>query len=542
MPLQKHLPLWCLFAIAIAALVNLPAATIISSWFWPTDGQWQHLAETLLLEYVGHSLLLILGVAFGTGVIGVFCAWFTSVYSFPGRQFFYWAHVLPLAIPSYIVAYAYSGALEPGGSAQSVLQFLGLGRGDWLPDIHTLGGAIFLFSLVLYPYVYLLARVAFSQQSIRLGEAAQTLGYSAWRQFWYVALPLVRPAVLAGMALATMETLADFGLVEYLGVTTLSTGIYRAWFSLFDITLAARLASVLMLFVVVLLGLEHYSRRRMHLYQSNKRDQLAQPVALAPGVGLIVMALCALPWVLGFLLPVIQLLYWASLTFEQTLNWQFVQLALNSFALALACVFIVTIPALIMVYGHRIYPSKIMRGCMLFSSSGYAVPGFVIAIGVLVPISYLESGVRSLLAYSFQLSVDTLISGSILMLLIAYLVRFLSIPIRGIEADLSQISQDMDAAASTLGHTRWQILRRVHLPILRRSLLVAGVITFLEALKELPATLALRPLNFNTLAVRAYEYASDERLPETACVALSIVLVGVVSLIILTRLERRRLA
>ena len=521
----------------IALIVALPILTVISFLFSPSTETWQHLADTVLSDYVVNSLILMVGVAAGAGSMGVTMAWLVSMYDFPGRRLFTWSLLLPLAMPAYIIAYTYTGMLEAGGPVQVwIREFFDLSYGEyWFPEIRSIGGAICMFSLVLYPYVYLLARSAFLDQSVCALEASRTLGCGPWRSFFQVALPLARPAIVAGMSLALMETLADYGTVHFFGVATFTTGIFRTWFGLFDETAAGQLSAMLMGFVFVLILLERWSRRRAKFHHATNRYQSLPNVRLPRWRALLCTAACLIPLFLGFILPFLQLSSWALDTWQTMVDESFLLLVEHSFLLAGAAAVLTLIPGLILAYANRISPGKAQGFLTRLSSMGYAIPGTVIAIGIMIPFGWLDNTIDGWLRDTFDISSGLIFSGTVFILLFAYVVRFLSVSLQSVESGLGNIRPSMDEAARSMGYNRMQTLRRIHLPIMKGSLLTAIVIVFVDVLKELPATLVLRPFNFNTLAVRAYELASDERLADASTAAISIVLVGIIPVIILSR-------
>ena len=527
---------WSVAGVCVALIVLTPVLTIAAFALIPASDNWSHLVDTVLADYVTNSILLMTGVALGAGSIGVTTAWLTSMYHFPGRRFLIWAQLLPLAMPAYIIAYTYTGMLEVSGPLQSGLRALfELQHGDyWFPAVRSLWGAIAVFSLVLYPYIYLLARAAFIEQSVCALEASRTLGYGPWRSFWHVGLPLARPAIAAGLSLALMETLADFGTVEYFGVATFTTGIFRTWFGMYDAVAAAQLSALLMLFAFSLIALERWSRKRARFHHTTGRYQALPNVRLSPRRAWCASIVCFIPLLLGFVVPVAQLSLWALRTWEEMVDVSFVRLAVNSFSLAGVAALVVLVLALLLAYGNRLRPSLPMRLCVQLASMGYAIPGTVIAVGVLIPFGALDNAVDTWSREQLGFSSGLILSGTVFILLYAYTVRFLAVALQTVEAGLGKIKPSMDEAARSLGCSSTQVLRVVHLPIMRGSVLTALVIVFVDVLKELPATLVLRPFNFNTLAVRAYELAADERLADSSTAALAIVAVGIIPVVLLS--------
>ncbi len=528
--------LWTLGSLAVAALIATPVLIVGASVFAPAGAVWRHLADTVLLVYVANSLWLLVGVGVGAFALGVACAWLVVMCRFPGRGVFEWALLLPFAMPAYVVAFTYGGLFEFAGPVQTGLRALfGWGRGDyWFPEVRSLGGAIFVLTVVLYPYVYLLARAAFIEQSVCAIEASRTLGRGPWRSFFGVALPLSRPAIAAGVALALMEALSDFGAVQQLAVRTFTTGIYRTWFGLGDATAAAQLSAVLMLFVFALVLIERRSRGGQSYHHTSRRYRALPRFGLRGPRAAFAVAVCAFPIVFGFLLPGGQLVVWAAQTAPAVIDGRFVTLAVNSLALAGAAAAIVLVVALYLAYGLRLNPHPLSRLSAQIAGLGYAIPGTVIAVGVLLPLAWLDNTIDAWMRARFGISTGLLLSGTLVALLFAYLVRFLAVAFNAVEASLGKVTPTMDGAARTLGLGPAETLLRVHAPIVRGSLMTAAILVFVDVMKELPATLIMRPFNFNTLAVRTFELATDEQFAEAAPSALAIVVAGIAPVILLT--------
>ena len=523
---------------AVAALISLPVASVLSNVFsGGTGATWQHLASTVLPDYLVNTLGLCLGVGLGVIVVGVATAWLTAMHDFPGRRIFEWALVLPLAVPAYVLAYVYTDFLQFVGPVQSGLrEAFGWRRADyWFPDVRSLAGAITMFIFVFYPYVYLLARTAFIERASGMLEAARTLGLGPWRSFFRVSLPLARPAIVAGSTLALMETLADYGTVSYFGVQTFTTGIYRAWFSLGDRIAAAQLAASLLGFVILLLLVEQLSRGRAKFHNTTGRNRPQAGYTLRGGHALLAVLVCAIPLFIGFALPAGLLLRLALSEGDAQFGRHFLTLAGNSFVLAGLTALIAVALALLLAYGARLSKGVVARLLNRLVGLGYAVPGSVIAVGVLIPVTRLDNWLAAQWALFFGSNPGLLLTGGIAALIYAYLVRFLAVALQSVSSSLAKVTPSMDEAARSLGATQGETLRRVHLPILGGSLLTAGLLVFVDVMKELPATLVMRPFNFDTLATQAYTLASDERLGEASTAALAIVAVGLLPLIFLSR-------
>ena len=497
---------------------------------------WQHLHRTVLTDYVVNSLLLMVGVAVCTLLLGVPAAWFTSVCDFPGKSIFVWALLLPLAFPAYIIAYTYTGLLDFSGPVQTFIRDItGWGYGDyWFIPVRSIPGAIVMLSLVLYPYVYLLARAAFLEQSLSTLEVGRTLGYSITESFLKLAIPLARPAIVAGLTLALMETLADFGTVQYFGISTFTTGIFRAFYGFGDSSAAAQLSGSLLTFVVVLVLLERYSRREARYHTAGGKSSRQRQIRFKGRQVLWAWIGCLIPVCFGFVIPALVLLKWA-VTEATWDGGSFLLLIWHSFSLALIAAVIAVVAALLLGYARRLHRSTLVKTSVSLSGLGYAVPGTIIAIGVIIPLAWLDHQVMDLSEKWFGLEIGLLFSGTIIALLFAYTVRFLAVSLGSIQSGLENIRPSFDYAARSLGQPPSGVLKNVHIPMMRSSVLTALLIVFVDVLKELPATLMLRPFNYNTLAVRAYELASDERLVDAAPASLMIILVGILPVILLSR-------
>ena len=531
-------------AIAAAGLLAVPVAVVLGSLVTPAGDTWRHLAATVLPEYIGNTLWLMLGVGIGVSVIGVSTAWLTTLCRFPGRGFFEWALNLPLAVPAYVMAYAYTDFFQFTGPVQTWLRAaFGWGpRAYWFPEVRSIGGAAVIFSFVFYPYVYLLARAAFLEQAAGMIEAGRSLGYGPWRSFFRLALPLARPGIVAGVALALMETLADFGTVAYFALPTFTTGIYRAWLSLGDRAAASQLAVALLGFIALVLVAERISRGRARFDNRSARRHLA-PQQLRGLHALGAILACSLPLVFGFVLPAWILLDLALSGGDLHFGARYFTLVINSVSLSAVTAVCAVALAVLVAYAARAGRNVIALAANRLAGLGYAVPGAVIAVGILIPVTRLDHVLSGWLQSLFGLSTGLILTGSIAALVYAYLVRFLAVALQSVEAGLAKITPSMDDAARSLGTQPAGILARVHVPLLMPSVLTAALMVFVDVMKELPATIMMRPFNFDTLAVYAYNLASDERLSELAAPALTIVAVGIVPVMLLSRsVIRARLA
>jgi iron(III) transport system permease protein len=526
-----------LLGLLLALVISIPVLTVLGSLTQPTQGMWLELMALTMPRYLMNTAGLLLGVGAGSVVVGMSTAWLVTVCRFPGSQSLAWALILPMAMPAYLLAYTYGDLLQYPGPVQTALRtWLGLARGTtyWFPEIRSLGGAIVVMTAVLYPYVYLLTRAAFLEQSVGALEASRSLGRGPWRSFLTVALPLVRPALVAGLALVMMEALADFGTVKHFEVDTFTTGIYLSWFAMGSPVGAAKLAAGLLVCVLAVIGFERYSRGTRRYHQTTARSQPITPFRLRGWKAAGAITVCVLPILVGFVVPGGRLLQLALEAGDQRFGPTFIQLARNSLLLAVGASAIAVVLALLIAYGLRLVPTRLMRATAWVSTLGYTVPGSVIAVGILVPFGAFDNGVDAWMRATFGISTGLLLSGTVFALLFAYVVRFLALSFNSVDAGLGRITPNMDGVARSLGCRPLGVLLRVHLPLLRGSLLTGALLVFVDTLKELPATLIIRPFNFDTLAVRVYLLASDERLAEASTAALTIVAVGIIPVVALS--------
>jgi iron(III) transport system permease protein len=531
-------------AVVLAALAAVPVVAVVAHGFAPGRGDvWSHLAATVLPGFVVNTLLLVALVGAGVAFGGTVTAWLVTHRRFPGDRFFEWALLLPLATPAYVMAYAYTDWLQYAGPVQTALrETFGWSRGDyWFPDVRSVPGAAAMFVAVLYPYVYLLARTAFIERPPSLNEAARTLGLSAHRAFWRVDLPLARPAIAGGIALALMETLADYGTVAYFAVDTFTTGIYRAWFALGDRVAAAQLSAALLAFVIGAILLERWSRGAARVAGGTRQRALAATARqrLTGVRALLATLLCVCPIVVGFALPLALLARLALTESDVATASRFAELAWNSVRVSGVAAALAVILAVLVAYAVRLAPGALTRTTSRVLALGYAVPGSVLAVGVLLPVGALDRSLAAGIQQLFGVAPGLLLTGTVAALIYAYLVRYFAVAWNGIEPGFARITPSMDAAARSLGATPTGTLLRVHAPLLVRSGAAAALLVFVDVMKELPATLVMRPFNFDTLATQAYTLAKDERLAEAAVPSFAIVVVGVLPLLLLARAVRR---
>jgi iron(III) transport system permease protein len=523
----------------LVGLLTLPVLAVMLSWLEFDSAArliLTQMLQTVLPEYSWTSLLLCLLVGAGVATVGMATASAVTLFEFPGRRVFEWALLLPLAMPAYVLAYAYTDFLQYGGPLQSWLRGIFGLQGRVFPEVRSLTGAVLVFTAALYPYVYLLARTALSERAVHLMEAARLLGAPLSRRIQRVALPLVRPAVAAGVALALMETLADFGVSSYFGIQTFTAGIYKAWLSMDNRMAAAQLATVLLLFVAVLLRIEHSAQKRLRFAagrgaRAGAAD--AAPVQLRGRQAALAWATCAAPIAFGFVLPVLFMLRPLVLGWDQLLWDQFFSWTLNSLWLAGLSAVLATALAMSLAFTVRRSPDFLTRGAVQLASLGYAVPGAVIVVGLLLPVGWLQAAAP-------QTGAGYWITATVLGVVWAYLVRFSAVALQSIQSGYSRIPASFDDSARMLGTTGAGLMLRVHWPLLKRSVAVAGLLVFVDVMKELPATLVLRPFNSDTLAVVTYQLARDERLGEAALPALALVLVGLLPVALLSRTLRSR--
>jgi iron(III) transport system permease protein len=493
-----------------------------------------HVRQRLLPGYAINTIVLLFGVAIITFVIGLSTSWLVSMFDFPGRRFFAWALILPLSIPAYISGFTWVGILDYTSPVYVFFRNqLGVDTGQFLFfNILSMPGAIVILSLALYPYVFLITRAYFSRQSSVLFEAAASLGKKPGQIFLQVALPLARPALVAGVSLALMEVLNDYGLVRYFGVDTFTTGIFTAWFAFSNPQAAIRLSAWLMIFVLLLLATEKYQRRKLRYNIVGSSHRPARITRLYSWNAALALLICSIPFLFGFLLPAFMLVYWSIITAPIVVNYRFWELLYNSFLLAGLASVTVVVFAVLISWSVRIFPMFFMKFLARVSTLGYALPGAVVAIGILVPFLWIDARLAPIGGQGVRIA----LTGTWFALIYAYLVRFMAVGYNSIESGLEKIPRSMDDASRSLGRSNIRTLWSINLPLVRASVVSAALLVFIDVLKELPLTLILRPFNFDTLAIRAFEFASDERVAEAAPAALVIILVGMIPVVILNKL------
>ncbi|MBS9523551.1 iron ABC transporter permease [Litoribacter ruber] len=529
---------WSGAAVIILMVIAVPVFTIFFKIFEPPGNSWRHLSENLLAGYFLDTILLLLGVAFFTFLIGVTSAWLVSNYDFPGRRYFEWLLILPLGFPGYIMAYTYTGMLDYAGPIQSFLRnSLDIHITGSLLDIMNLPGAVFILSITLFPYVFVISRSSFLQQSKTLQEASALLGSSRWRTFQKVALPLARPAIVGGIALASMEVLNDYGTVKYFGVNTFTTGIFRAWFSMGDATTAIYLSAILMLFVFTILYLESLQRGNRQFGNANSLTKPLERVQINWQKKAVFTTFCTMLFLISFLIPLIQIIYWVLLTYEKVINYDFFLLIFRSFSLAAGTGIAVVILAVVLLYALRLSPFKWMKNVTKIATLGYAIPGAVIAVGIMVPLLGFDKWVTGIISPD---NVRLLLSGTLFGLVFAYIVRFMAVGYNPIDSGFQKIGIHINEASRLLGKGSTKTLWKIDLPLIKPSLFSGILLVFVDVLKELPLTLILRPFNYHTLATKAFDMATNEMIAESANAALIIILTGIIPIIFLNRMIRRK--
>ena len=519
--------------LCLPALV--PLAAIVVAAFSPETAIWAHLARYILPEVIGNTLLLTTGVALLGGSLGTALAWLTAMCEFPGRRFFEWALLLPLAIPAYVLAFVAVGFLDYSGPLQSWLRAVA-GSSSWVPPIRSGGGAIVVLSLATYPYVYLLARSAFLTQGRRALEAAQSLGLGRAAATWRVALPMARPWIAAGVALVCMETLADFGAVSVFNYNTFTTAIYRAWAGMFSVNAALELAGVLMVFVLIVLAIERKSRAAARFSSSRDSSRDAPRMTLHGWTRFVAACACLAIFLLAFALPFTQLLLWTAKHLSQDLDARYFGFIARSLALAASAAVVIVSASVLLAYVLRRRNTRFSRSLIRVATMGYAIPGTVLAIGILVPVISLNNFVQALLRDWLGSSAPVLVlHGTLVTVLAAYLARFLAVGFNPVESGLQRITHSIDEAAVGLGVIGRQLVHRVHLPLLKTSLTTAATLVFVDVMKEMPITLITRPVGWETLATRIFEMTSEGDWERAALPAVAIVLAGLIPVALLTR-------
>ena len=524
---------WQITPVVLFLIFIAPVIIVLSSLFGEYSDNWTHLYNYVLTGYILNSLWLVIGVSICVLIIGVGTAWLVTNYNFTGKNFFEWALILPFAVPPYILAYTFTGLFDTFGTANNLIRdvfFLG-NDFTFFPKVRNIYGAIIVFSFTLYPYVYLVSRMAFINQSRSILESGRTLGFNQFQVFYKLAVPMIRPAIVAGLMLVIMETLSDFGAVDHFAIATFTTGIFRTWYGMYDLDTAMQLASLLLIFVTIFIFIERRSRRKAAFSIAGSVYKPLKQSQLTGYKNLLAFVACLLPIFIGFILPVLELTYWALNYKLDFFNQKFISTALNTLYLSLIAAFLCTFLALIINFSIRYKANNLLKFLSSFLTVGYAVPGLILAIGVMRLLTFLD---RNFTIEMFNL----VLTGSLVGLVMAYIIKSYALSSTTFDAGFERISPKIDDVARSLKTSGWNLLSKVHVPLLKTSFLTSMLLVVAEVIKELPATLILRPFNFDTLAVSTYIYAAEERMYDAAAPSISIVLVGLIPIIILTRLIR----
>jgi iron(III) transport system permease protein len=516
----------------IILLVIIPIMTVMSFIFQPSTELWGHLSDNLLIDYLLNTGMILISVALLTIIIGVSCAWLVTNFTFPGVNVFKWLLVMPIAIPTYVSAYIYAGLFEPSGMIfDSVENYLGLGKELYdLIELRNVYGVIFILSVCLYPYVYLLSYSSFKEQSYCAIEVGKSLGLSDKELFSRVSIPLARPGIIAGVSLVVMETLAEFGTMDYYGVRTFTTGIYRTWFAFGDETSALHLASILLTFVFIIIIVEKFSRGKSQYVNTSQKSKKIKARDLNGIYGVYACLWCLLFTLLGFILPVIQLLFWLSETYSYIFEDYYIQVIKNTVSIATIASIIIVLISIYSSYINRSTDNLYIKSSLKIFTLGYSIPGVVIAVGIIIPLTMVDNFQARIFGSPLYY-----LSGSFFALVLCYLVRFSTISYNATESGLGKIKKNIDLTVQSFGLSDYSILKKVHMPIMKTTLITSFILVFVDIVKELPATLILRPFNFDTLAINIYELASSEQLSYIASPSLILIIISLIPVILLIR-------
>ena len=528
----KNLSLWEILPFSLLIIFCAPIFIVLSSLFGDYSDNWSHLYNYVLGDYISSTVILIFGVSILVFFIGTITAWIVTNYDFYGKSFFEWSLILPLSIPPYILAYTFTGLFDPFGDANNLMRNIFNLSSDVsvFPNVRNIYGAILVFSFTLYPYVYLVSRSAFLNQSKSMKESARLLGLSEIGVFFKLGLPIIRPAVIGGLMLVIMETLSDFGAVDHFAIQTFTTGIFRTWYGMYDLQTAMQLASLLLLIVGLFFILERNSRNNAAFTANNASFVNDNEVKLSGVKSFGAFLACFIPLFVGFILPITELIFWSFVNESTFFNQKFLQTSFNTISLAIFAGLITAFLALIINFSIRLKPGVIIKKLSSLLSIGYAVPGLILAVGMVQLLIYIDS--------NFLDTTDIVLTGSLFGLLVAYIIKTYALANSSIESGYEGINSYIDESSKLLGATGWSMLRRVHVPLMKTSFLTAALLVMSEVVKELPATLILRPFNFETLAVSTYIYAAEERMIQAASPAIAIVLIGLIPIVFLSKMIR----
>ncbi|MCD8410957.1 ABC transporter permease [Tenacibaculum finnmarkense] len=519
---------WSIFLLIIVLFVAIPILTVFINLFYGPGETWGHFLEHLLPNYLKNSLILIIGTSILTLFFGISSAWIVSRYHVPFRKQLEWLLIIPLAIPSYITAYAYAGIFDYGGIVAKVFSLK--------IDVMNHAGLIFVLSISLYPYIYVASRAFFLNQSNNIIEASKLLGASERKTFFKLILPLARPAFAGGLVLVLMEVLNDYGAAKYYGISTFTTGIFRAWFSLEEPETAIYLSAILVIIIFLLITVEKWQRRKIGYFNATKNHQKVTRETVSKRLRITFFMIAFTPVLFGFLLPFMQLLYWAFLTYKEVFTSEFITIAFQSFGIATISAFTTVVFALLLIFLSKWNRLSILKSIAKIGVLGYAIPGAVIAVGVLIPTLSLDKWLVTFMKTNFDIKIGFIINGTIMVLVYAYLVRFLAVAYNPIESNSLKFGKSLSEASKLLGSGTLKTFIKIEFPLLKPAILSAFILVFVDVMKELPLTLILKPYHINTLAVKAYEYASDELIAEAALPAICIILTGILPILFLNRL------
>ncbi len=525
---------WRLSTMAVALLVVVPLSVILLSFLHPEKEIWHHLLETLMPRLVANTFMLVLGVSICTTLLGVSLAWLTGACDFPGRGLFSWALLLPMAMPTYVLAFVWLGIFDFAGPVQTLLRDL-LGSGFRLPDVRSTPGVILVMSLALYPYVYLLTKNGFATQGARALEAAESLGCGPFAGFFRVALPMARPWISAGVLLVIMEALADFGAVSIFNYDTFTTAIYKAWFGFFSLTAAAQLSSILVLIVFVIMELEHFSRKRLRFHQAERQQTPAPRIALSGYGKWLALGGCSLVLLCAFILPLVQLVSWSSEIYQEEFTGRYLALLGHSLSLGGLAALLIVAVAFVLAYAKRRHQDKTTQTLVRLATLGYGLPGTVLAVGIFIPIAATDNFLVDLFSSISGHEFRPFLQGTILVMLLAYMTRFMAAGFKAIDSAMHRITPSIDEAARLMGVRGPKILWKIHLPILKGGALTALTVVFVDVMKEMPITLMTRPFGWDTLSVKIFELTSEGEWERAAIPAISLVLAGLLPIVLFMR-------
>ena len=528
----NNLSFWIVFPAIVFIFFLIPVLAVLSSLIGDYSDNWDHLYNFVLFDYIKNSLFLVIGVSIITLIVGTGTAWLVSNFNFFGKRFFEWALILPLSIPPYILAYTFTGLFDSYGTLNNLVRnIFELDQSFiFFPNIRNIFGAIIVFSFTLYPYVYLVSRSAFLNQSRTVLESGRILGLSRFEASFKLAMPMIRPAIIGGLMLVIMETLSDFGAVEHFAIPTFTTGIFRTWFGMGDLTTAMQLSSFLLLFICIFLFIENRSRKNAEYVSNSTTHTPIRVEQLSKNYSMLAFIFCFLPLFVGFILPVSELIVWAIYYNPSFFNEAFLTSAINTITLALIAAILCSIISILINFSIRINRNSILKFLSSFLSLGYALPGLILAVGIVQTSTFIDSSLLEKTSFA--------ITGSLFGLVLAYIIKSYALSNNTISSGMEKISSGIDDSARILKSTGWNLLGRIHFPLLKTSFFTSILLVTSEVVKELPATLILRPFNYDTLAVSAYIYAAEERMRDAAAPSIAIILVGLIPIIIITRMIR----